>query len=332
VAALVLGCQRLDQAVPIKAIILNNLAHSRHEGTIKKSIKRYCHLPVLGAMPRLKNLTFPGRHLGLVPPQEHLMAEKAIMAATKIVKKYLDTKKLWQIALEAPCLDVGLKKHPTSKKTKVNIGIIRDAAFQFYYPENIEALDRLGAKIVEFSALKDGLPAGLDGLYIGGGFPETQASTLAANEGLKLAIKNAAQRGLPIYAECGGLMYLSKNLIWQGKDYPLVGIFPLSIGVGKKPKGHGYTILKVECPNPFFKVGQILRGHEFHYSYILKSNDDKGVYFIFMVRRGYGMDGKHDGLCYRNVLATYTHLHALGEPNWARALIKQALVYKRLVS
>ena len=328
-AAIILGCLNFDFKVPIKGVILNQLAHARHQKIITACIEKYCHLPVVGNIPKLKNMTFPGRHLGLVPPQEHPQAEEAIENAAEVVAKYLDLEKIWEIASQAPPLNFKPQEMPEYGKTSVNIGIIRDSAFQFYYPENIEILKKSGAKVIEFSALKDALPSTIHALYIGGGFPETHAQWLSANKELRQAIKKAAEDGLPIYAECGGLMYLSEKLVSEGKTYPMAGVLSSVIGVKKKPQGHGYTILEVEKANPYFKVGQCLRGHEFHYSYVLEwPVQNKNTYFAFKIKRGYGIDGKHDGLCYKSVLATYTHLHALGTPNWAPALIKQALTYK----
>ena len=329
-AAIILGCLNFDFKVTIKGVILNQLAHARHQKIITACIEKYCHLPVVGNIPKLKNITFPGRHLGLVPPQEHPQAEEAIENAAEVVAKYLDLEKIWEIASQASPLKFKPQEMPEYGKPSVNIGIIRDSAFQFYYPENIEILKKAGAKVIEFSALKDALPSTIDALYIGGGFPETHAQWLSANKGLRQAIKKAAEDGLPIYAECGGLMYLSEKLVNKDKSYPMAGVLPLVIGVSKKPQGHGYTILEVEKANSYFKLGQCLRGHEFHYSYVLGwSGEDKDTYFAFKMKRGYGIDGKHDGLCYKNVLAAYTHLHALGTPDWASALIKQALVYKQ---
>lgn len=328
VAAVVLGCQKFDPDVPIKGVILNRLSGSRHENIIRKSIEQYCQLPVVGAIPRLTNITFPGRHLGLVPPQEHPRAQEAIGNAAEIAVKYLDLDTLWQIANHAPQLHVSSKIYPERKQKKVTIGIIRDSAFQFYYPENIEALEREGAEIIEFSALTDELPPSIHALYIGGGFPETHADALSANVRLRQSIKQAAGDGLPIYAECGGLMYLGEKLIWEGKDYPMVGVFPMVIGVSKKPQGHGYSIIEVHAPNPFFKPGQILRGHEFHYSHILDLSHNEDIYFAFKMKRGQGIKNNMDGLCYKNVLATYTHLHAFGTKEWVEGIMNRAVAYK----
>ena len=328
VAALVLGCRMFDPDVPLKGVILNKLAGLRHESTIRKSIEYYCNLPVVGAIPKLKNIKFPGRHLGLVPPQEHPESEEAIQGASEIMGKYLDTEQVWAIAQNVPPLDYDIDDSPEIVEKIVNIGVIRDSAFQFYYPENIDALKRAGAHLIEFSALTDDLPSSLDALYIGGGFPETHAPALAENTGLRHEIKMLAEKGLPIYAECGGLMYLSKELLWEGKTYPMAGVLPAVIGISRKPKGHGYTVIEVGAPNPFFKTGKILHGHEFHYSSMLTMDTTDQYSFVFKMMKGEGITNGMDGVCYRNVLATYTHLHAMGTPEWVEGMIKAAAAYK----
>ncbi len=328
VAALALGCQTLDPEVPIKGVILNRLAGHRHGSITQKSVEKYCNLPVVGAIPKLKNITFPRRHLGLVPPQEHPLAEEAVDKAAEVMAKYLDIEHLWHIAQEAPLLHFIPEEYAEIIKKQVTIGVIRDSAFQFYYPENLDALKRAGANLIEFSALTDDLPPSLNALYIGGGFPETHAKLLSANEKLMQAIKKAAEEGLPIYAECGGLMYLGEELIWEAKSYPMVGILPFIIGVSKKPQGHGYTVIEVEAPNPYFKTGQVLHGHEFHYSHVLDMTEKDGVHFAFKMNKGEGIMNKRDGFCYKNVLATYTHLHALGTKAWAHGIMKIAITYK----
>jgi cobyrinic acid a,c-diamide synthase len=322
VAAFVLGCQTLDSAVPLKGVVLNKIASPRQESVIRKSIEHYCDIPVLGAIPRLANITFPGRHLGLVPPHEHPLAEEAITTAAETVIEYLDMKQLWQIARNAPELKVIHESFPERGEMKVNIGVIRDSAFHFYYEENLECLKRSGARLIEFSALSDDLPQGIDALYIGGGFPETHAPALSANEKLREAIKKAADAYLPVYAECGGLMYLGEKLVYKGKSYDMAGVLPIVVGVSEKPQGHGYSILEVEAENPYFQPGSILKGHEFHYSYILDITEKKDVYFACKAKRGNGIINKMEGLCYKNVLATYTHLHALGTREWATGIFK----------
>ena len=324
-AALVLGCQHFDPLTPIRGVILNQIARPRHESLIRSAIEHYCGLPVLGALPRLKCAVFPERHMGLVPPQEHAKALKAVNTARDLAQRYLDLDGLWQVAANAPPLPEAKLPEPLSLAGEpVTIGIIRDSAFQFYYPENLEALEQQGARLVEVNALEDPLlPPELDGLYIGGGFPETHARQLSKNLSFRNAIKGAAQAGLPIYAECGGLMYLGEAIVTPDGRFPMVGLFPYEFIMDKRPQGHGYTILEVAQDNPFFPAGTILKGHEFHYSRIQPAPGPQES-LVFKVNRGAGLGGQREGLVYQNVLATYTHLHALGSPLWAPALVRRA--------
>jgi cobyrinic acid a,c-diamide synthase len=228
------------------------------------------------------------------------------------------------------------------------IGIIRDSAFQFYYQENFEELEKRGASLIEVSPLKETRLPEIDALYMGGGFPETHAIALADNISFRNSLFDAIQGGLPVYAECGGLMYLGKSLVLEGKTYPMVGALPITFGLEKKPQAHGYTIVEVEKVNPYYPQNTVLKGHEFHYSRVLEigalstvgatrrvapTMGDAGecseqIYFAFNVRRGKGIvDGK-DGMCYKNVLAAYTHLHAIGAPEWADGLVRCARNFK----
>ena len=207
------------------------------------------------------------------------------------------------------------------------IGIIRDSAFQFYYPENIDALSDGGAEVVFISPLKDRELLELDALYIGGGFPETHAEQLADNKSFRRQLKALADDGFPIYAECGGLMYLGEKLVLEGKSYPMAGILPVAFDFYKKPQGHGYTIVTVEGENPYYDVGTEIRGHEFHYSRVSNWSGAEND-LVFRMKRGVGVDKDRDGIVYKNVLATYTHVHALGTPGWAGALIRNAVKFK----
>jgi len=217
-------------------------------------------------------------------------------------------------------------EHPavTIEKPVVRIGVIRDSAFQFYYPENIDALVSRGAEIVYLSPLKDQKLPELDALYIGGGFPETHAEPLSANTRFNGQLKALAEDGFPIYAECGGLMYLGEQLVLENKSYPMVGILPVAFDFFKRPQGHGYTIINVEGQNPYYEVGSEIRGHEFHYSRVSRRDRRKSD-LVFRMQRGAGIEKDRDGMVYKNVLATYTHVHALGTPGWAPALIRNAI-------
>jgi len=192
----------------------------------------------------------------------------------------------------------------------------------------LRQLEFLGADLIEISAISSNELPDLDALYIGGGFPETQARALSANRGFRIALKEEIGRGLPVYAECGGLMYLGESLILKGESYPMVGALPVKFVLQKRPQGHGYTILKVSEPNPYYSRGQTLKGHEFHYSKAVLTHEED-VTFAFEVKRGSGVDGKRDGLCKKNLLATYTHVHGAGNPLWARVFFKKAGDYRK---
>jgi cobyrinic acid a,c-diamide synthase len=332
-AAMALGCQKLDPDVDLRGVVLNRVARSRQESVLREAVQNACGLPVVGAVPRLDVFPFPERHLGLTPPQEHVRVQEALARAQEVAEKYLDLTALEKIAREAPILDWSLKfaDRPFRPRTDLDapvIGVIKDSAFQFYYPENLEALSKEGARVVEISAVRETRVPDVDGLYIGGGFPETHAHLLAENSQFRQSLREAAQKDLPIYAECGGLMYLGESLNIGGKTYPMAGVLPIGFGMERKPQGHGYTVLDVDVANPFFPVGKEIRGHEFHYSRVLWVRGEE-TYFAFRMKRGEGIDRKRDGLCYKGTLATYTHIHALSCAEWAGALVEKARHYRQ---
>ena len=330
-AAMILGCQRFDPEVAIRGVILNRVAGSRHAAVVRKSVEDYCGIPVLGMVPRIADIPFSERHLGLIPPQEHDRVRLALGKAADIAGDYLDIEGLTQIAESAAFWEdqafPGLQPAVKTDQEQVTIGVIRDRAFQFYYPENLEDLADRGARIIEISAISESSLPPVDALYIGGGFPETQAGLLAQNEAFRRSLREAAEEGLPIYAECGGFMYLGETLTVGEHHYPMVGFLPVTFGMEKRPQGHGYTVVDVERENPFFPVGTRLKGHEFHYSRILSRKEGE-EHLAFSVKRGIGIDGDRDGLCRKNVLASFTHVHALGTPQWAEGLIGRARQYR----
>ncbi len=333
VAAMILGCQKFDPAVDIKGVILNQIARSRHEIMVRNTVEHYCGLPVIGALPRVKDGRLPERHMGLTPHFEHQGSIEASIVIGSMVEKHVDIDKLWEIAEKAPPLAVKRRAGENlslSTYEQPSVGVIRDSAFQFYYPENLEALVQHGAKLIDISPLRDTELPEIDALYIGGGFPETHAELLAKNKGFAESLRAGVERGLPVYAECGGLMYLGRSLSVDNTVYPMAGVLPVDFCLGKRPQGHGYTEIMVDKTNPYFAHGSVLKGHEFHYSRVVAWERNSGMYLAFLVRRGYGVDGKGDGFCYKNVLATYTHIHALGVRKWAGAVVKRALEYRRV--
>jgi cobyrinic acid a,c-diamide synthase len=330
-AAMILGCQHFDPDVAIRGVILNRVAGERHAAVLRRSVEERCCLPVLGTVPRIADIPFSERHLGLIPPQEQDRNQQTLERAAKIAGDYLDLDALMAVARSAPSWESlpfpEVLQPDETAGDPVTVGVIRDRAFQFYYPENLEALADRGARILEISAISESTLPPVDALYIGGGFPETQAGLLAQNEAFRRSLREAAEGGLPIYAECGGFMYLGETLTVGDQHFPMVGFLPVTFGMEKRPQGHGYTALEVESENPFFPVGTRLKGHEFHYSRILTRYENEG-HLAFRVQRGIGIDGGRDGLCRKNVLASFTHLHALGTPRWAEGLIGRATQYR----
>ncbi|MGB5156939.1 cobyrinate a,c-diamide synthase [Desulfobacterium sp. N47] len=337
IAAIVLGCLHFDHDIDIKGVILNRVAGSRHENILRKSIEHHTGICVLGSIPKLGKQNFPERHMGLVPTQEHKWAADSVTAAAQMAKKYINLEMLVQIGSNAPDLpQINATDKITEKtndeltissKDKPRIGIIKDSAFQFYYHENIEALISAGAQLVYISPLSDKKIPDIDGLYIGGGFPETHAKELAENISFKENLKSLALEGLPIYAECGGLMYLGEELVFDGQTYAMAGVLPVVFGFSKRPQAHGYTVSEVKEKNPYYEIGTKIHGHEFHYSSVLKwDGDEKDL--AFCLERGSGLIKNKDGIIFKNVLATYTHIHALGTPAWAKAMIRNAIRYR----
>jgi len=205
----------------------------------------------------------------------------------------------------------------------VTVGIIRDKAFQFYYPENLEALENEGAQIIEFNSLEDTDLKPIDLLYIGGGFPEVYAEQISKNRSFCDSIKKHAGKGLPIYGECGAVIYLGKSLNYHGQNFPMCNVFSLDFEFFRKPVGHGYSVLEVTQKNPYFPLGTTLKGHEFHYS-LVKNKGLENQTMVFEVKKGFGFDGKVDGILKDNVLLSYTHLHAAGAKYWASGMIHLA--------
>ncbi len=325
IAALVAGCQGFEPETQIAGVILNNVAGKRHREIITEAITTYCRLPVLGCLPKLgrKAELIPGRHLGLVPPTEFFTTNHVTDELLSIAENYIDIDRIIDIANAAPALNVAGSPRPEMPAPDVRIGYFSDEVFTFYYPENLEALSTQGAELVKISSLTAAALPNIDALYIGGGFPETFAVRLAENTALLMAVRQAAEAGLPIYAECGGLMYLCRSLTWQNTTVPLAGVFDIDIAVQDKPAGHGYVEAAVDTPNPYFAQGVILRGHEFHYS----SPMGDAPAGCLALSPGRGLGNGRDGLTFKRTMACYTHLHASGTPQWADAVLDNARAY-----
>ncbi len=330
-AAMVMGCQQMDPEVDISGVILNQVAGKRHEKVLRGAIEAYCKVPVLGVIPKEVHSFFPERHLGLVPPQESQDAMASMEFAARRMADCVNLEQLWEVASKASPLGLpasAFEQIPVFEgASRPLIGVVRDAAFQFYYPENIEVLKEMGAQVVEISSFEQRALPDLDGLYIGGGFPETHLETLAMNRLFRESLKAEVEKGLPVYAECGGLMFLCRSISSREGRYPMAGVFPHDIVMEVKPQGHGYTVFECVGENPFFAKGETFKGHEFHYSRLV--DGEKAGPFVFRLAKGHGIVAGWDGMCYKRALACYSHIHAVGNERWANAMIGAALAYRR---
>jgi cobyrinic acid a,c-diamide synthase len=336
VAAIVHGCLTFEPGTNIAGVVLNNIARGRHESRTRQAVESHCGIPVVGAIPRDEKLTIPDRHLGLVPRAEDDAHLSAITACQRVVERHLDLDAVLDIARSAPplsALDKVQVLDAAIQASRVKISVLRDRAFTFYYPENLEALEEAGAELVFIDAFHDTKLPSIDALYIGGGFPEIFMDELSANSSLRSAIREAIENDLPVYAECGGLMYLSQRIRWDERSAEMVGVLPCEIEMTNKPQGHGYVIAQVENENPFFSPGTVLRGHEFHNSRLVAISENGSkptLTTAYRLSRGNGIGESRDGIVYRSVLASYTHLHSGGAPNWAAGLVRRARKYREI--
>lgn len=335
VAPLILGYQAFDRDIRIAGVILNQLGGTRHERKLRAVIEHYTDVPVVGAVQHDERLAIVERHLGLVPSNEASAARQKIETISRAVADQVDLDRILSIAASAPPLPphaevAALTQGPPaggrgdSDDLPVKIGIARDAAFAFYYPADLETLERHGAVLVPINTLRDPRLPDVDALLIGGGFPETHMHALEANAGLRADIRRAIDAGLPVYAECGGLMYLTRSLSWHGRTCEMVGALPADTVMHDRPQGRGYVKLRSTGKSPWpaaaeHPAADEVRAHEFHYSAL--ENLAPGLDYAFEVIRGTGIDGQHDGIVHRNVLACYTHMRDVGGNHWTSRFV-----------
>ncbi len=324
VAPLLQGYQAFEPGTPIAGVILNKVGGARHERKLREAVSRYTDLPVVGAVHRSRELEIVERHLGLMPSNESRDSRLQIDAIRGQVASQVDLDQLMGIAASATRLsrESAVYERPhAAAKTRLRIGIARDEAFGFYYPGDLQALSEQ-AELVPLSPLHDrGLPE-IDGLFIGGGFPETRMEQLEANQLMRAAIRDYVEAGGPLYAECGGLMYLTRSIAWRGKSCKMVGVVPADTVMYERPQGRGYVRLQHRAGFPWPAVegvGQDIAAHEFHYSRLENMAPDQT--YAFQVRRGTGIDGTNDGLVYKNMLASYTHLRHVRAYPWTRMFL-----------
>ncbi len=316
IAPLILGYQAFERDIHIGGVVLNRVGGSRHEAKLRAVIEHYTDVPVLGAVAEDERLRVMERHLGLMPCAEVGDAQERVRAIGRIVGAQVDLARIRALAAAASPMAATVPA-PASRPRRpdLRIGIARDRAFGFYYPDDLAALEAAGAEIVPIDTLHDQRLPALDGLFIGGGFPEACMDELEANAALRTALREAIEDGLPTYAECGGLMYLARSITWQGRTARMVGAIPGDAVMHARPVGRGYVQLQETAQMPWGAGSAgVLRGHEFHHSSL--DHLDPGVGMAYRVQRGHGIDGVHDGVCVHNVLASYAHLRSDAGGGW----------------
>ena len=325
IAPLLLGYQSFCKDIHIAGVIFNQVGGRRHESKLRAVIEHYTDIPVIGAVARDPVMGIDERHLGLIPSNEAPVVEKKISVISQRVADQVELDQLLAIAAKAPRLaETKLETAIRVQIPAIKIAIARDAAFGFYYPDDLDAMQQAGAELVFFDTMQDKTLPEADGLFIGGGFPESFAEQLSANHAMRQSIHDAIENGLPTYAECGGLMYLCRNINWHNGSHDMVGIIPADVSMHEKPQGRGYIRLQETAQHPWPRddtaEGQEIVGHEFHYSSLARL--DTSLPAVYKVLRGYGIDGQQDGLIYKNLLACYAHLRDTGQNHWTRRFIR----------
>ena len=346
VAALALGYRAFDPALRFAGVILNRVGGSRHEAKLVAALSQHTDLPVLGCIPEDKTLSIVERHLGLMPSNEQGDALRTVELIADAVEAGVDLGRLCAGArVERAGSEAGSECEGRPQRAKpavpgstpvaagragdaasgspadtvdaarLRIGIARDEAFGFYYADDLEALEAAGAELVPFDTLRDRRLPAVDALFIGGGFPEEMAAALQANRALRAQLRDEIEAGLPVYAECGGLMYLSRSIERRGERFEMVGAIPADTVMHARAVGRGYVHLERTGDFPWEScAGSRVRAHEFHHSGLRDA--DPGLRYAYRVLRGHGIDGERDGIVHRNVLASYAHLRSVAGNDW----------------
>jgi len=319
-AAIVIGFKTLDPTISIDGVILNQVKNRKHLLKAKEAVEKLSDTPVIGGIPRDDTISVEQRHLGLVPAVERENILQYIQNWGRVMEENLDLDILLSIMKAAKKLPKG--REPVWKKEKsqkVKLGVAKDEVFSFYYQDNLEALEANHAELIYFSPLNDAQVPDVDAVYIGGGYPEIFARELEANQLMRKSLKKFHQDCFPIYAECGGLMYLTRSI----NRHEMCNVFPYHSHMTKKPQALSYVIACARNDNIIVKKGEEFKGHEFHYSKLeLEGAKPK---FAFKILRGRGITGSMDGLLSDNTLAGYVHTHVAACPNFASGIVKTAL-------
>jgi len=321
IAPLLLGYKSFDPGINFLGVILNKVGGARHESKLRRVVEHYTDFSILGCVPKCTEMHLQERHLGLKPTNEDSYAEQKIEEIKNIIQDSVSLDIFTEFSNKSRNL-ANTKPKQKQEYQDLKIGYTLDESFGFYYPDDIEAFSRHGAELVAIDTIRDSSLPDIDALFIGGGFPETQMHKLQANAGFRQSIKDAINAGMPTYAECGGLMYLTNSITWNDDTYEMVGILDAETIMCDKPQGRGYVELETtdEMLWPQHSSGFSFSAHEFHYSMLNMSSPDWR--YAYKVKRGQGIDGNNDGLVYKNLLASYCHLRDTSRFHWINSFLE----------
>ena len=324
IAPLLQGYVNFEKKCNIKGIILNKVNNERHESKLVNAVQNYTDLKVLGSVRKNKELVISERHLGLIPANEKKLANAKIEKIANIINASINKSEFSNIGVN---LKEKKKKKCTTnniitgRKNIIRLGIFYDRSFGFYYSDDLDTFRKFGVEIVYINSEKDKNLKNTDAVFIGGGFPEINAENIINNRRLMLEVKNFVENNGPVYAECGGLMYLAKSIKYKSKTYKMTGIIPGVIKMNEKPVGRGYVKLKTK-KNHLWKIDEnkLLNAHEFHHASLVYENNCK-IKHNYSVCRGFGINGKVDGFVYKNLLANFAHLRHTKKSPWIKYFV-----------
>ena len=327
-AAIVMGFENFDAELTYAGVIFNHLGSARLLQYLKEAVQDRIEMPCLGGILRNTAIAIPERHLGLVTQEDHPLAEENIDRLADLIEKSIDLDLLLNGLADVDLPRQTKERPPNQIEKMVRIAVARDNAFCFYYADNLDLLEQQGAELVFFSPMVDqNLPPNIDGLYLGGGYPELFAEQLSENAALKDRVKEKSADGMPIYGECGGFMYLCEELIdLNNNRYRMSGCFPFVTRMSTRLKALGYREITLSRNTVIGNEGLTIRGHEFHYSELTNLSQD--VATVFSITDRSGMDKTPEGYLINHTLGSYNHLHFGSQPDVARCFVENCLTYR----
>lgn len=331
-AALVQGFENFDSKLRFAGVLFNNIGSPRHLQYLKEALQGHVRMPCIGGIPRQASISIPERHLGLFTEADHSLSDDTVNQLADLVEDHIDLDGFLQLLeerrIEAATLSTESRTNVNVGMRVARIGVARDNAFCFYYQDNLDLLAAAGAQLVFFSPLNDtGIPEKLDGIYLGGGYPELYASQLAENRPVRESIKRSSDAGMPIYGECGGMMYLGSAIAdLEGNRYPMTNCMPIETRMLQRLKALGYREVRITRKSVLGEAGLTIRGHEFHYSEIVRRPDN--VQTAYEVSHRTGGPSFAEGYCVNNTLGSYVHLHFGNQPSALSTFVDRCLAFK----